>query len=534
MRFGLSRLAASVAATTIAAGGLIAGAGTASAAEALPGQVLEQLPVTSEYSAQAYSRDYFQHWIDADGNGCDTREEVLIAESQSEPMTGAGCSVSGSWTSWMDQQEVTDPSQLDIDHMVALEEAWQSGAWGWTAAQRRDFANDLDYIWSLSAVSTPVNQSKGSRDPAQWMPPSSDATCTYVQAWIGVKYRWHLAVDPAEKSALVQDTQSCGSAPMDLPERANVPDPGDANSPAETDVMAGGQQLDGGQWLMSADRSHGLAFQTDGNLVAYAPNNRVLWSSRTYGNPGAVLKMQPDGNLVIYASNGRVLWHASTYGNPGATLKVQNDGNVVLYRSNGSAAWFTGWDRTGINSGQYLNTGQQITSANGRYHLILQPDGNIVVYAGARPLFFTGSYGTTVLSLQGDGNLVGYRGNGAVSWNSSTWREGPSRLSVQNDGSVVLYRADGTAAWYSGWDSGQWANSPSNGTYVPRPAAPAPAPDPGPTRPGNPGDTKNCGDFSTWREAQNWFDTYYPYYGDVARLDGDGNRIACESLPGHP
>lgn len=56
-----------------------------------------------------------------------------------------------------------------------------------------------------------------------------------------------------------------------------------------------------------------------------------------------------------------------------------------------------------------------------------------------------------------------------------------------------------------------------------------------PAVPGNPGDTKNCGDFATYTEAKAWFDTYYPYYGDVARLDGnDGDLIPCESLPGAP
>lgn len=55
-----------------------------------------------------------------------------------------------------------------------------------------------------------------------------------------------------------------------------------------------------------------------------------------------------------------------------------------------------------------------------------------------------------------------------------------------------------------------------------------------PTKPANPGDTKNCGDFSTWREAQDWFEFYYPHYGDVANLDGDNDRVACESLPGAP
>jgi hypothetical protein len=70
---------------------------------------------------------------------------------------------------------------------------------------------------------------------------------------------------------------------------------------------------------------------------------------------------------------------------------------------------------------------------------------------------------------------------------------------------------------------------------TPCPVSPAPAPKPAPTKvPANPGDTKNCGDFSTWRAAQDWFNYYYPYYGDIAGLDKDSDRIACESLPGHP
>ncbi|MGO4193097.1 S-layer homology domain-containing protein [Arthrobacter sp. YAF17] len=63
---------------------------------------------------------------------------------------------------------------------------------------------------------------------------------------------------------------------------------------------------------------------------------------------------------------------------------------------------------------------------------------------------------------------------------------------------------------------------------------PTPTPPPGPVVPANPGDAVNCGSFATWRDAQNWFNTYYPYYGDVAKLDANKDRIACETLPGHP
>jgi hypothetical protein len=149
---------------------------------------------------------------------------------------------------------------------------------------------------------------------------------------------------------------------------------------------------------------------------------------------------------------------------------VQDDGNVVLYAPGGAALWATGWDRTSMSAGQYLTPGQQITSGNGRYWLLLAPDGDVQVWArDGRLLFSTGSRGTTSLVLQSDGNLVGHRYDGVPIWNSGTWREGPSRLDVQDDGNVVLYRADGTPSWYTGWDVGQVATAPSNGTIVPHP-----------------------------------------------------------------
>ena len=71
-------------------------------------------------------------------------------------------------------------------------------------------------------------------------------------------------------------------------------------------------------------------------------------------------------------------------------------------------------------------------------------------------------------------------------------------------------------------------------TTTAAPAPPETTAAPTPAVPANPGDSRNCGDFSTYAEAKTWFDTYYPYYGDVARLDSDGDLEPCESLPGGP
>lgn len=96
----------------------------------------------------------------------------------------------------------TDPSDLDIDHVVALAEAWDSGAYAWDSARRRAFANDLGVSWSLIAVSASSNRSKSDKDPAEWLPTSASVRCQYLGDWVAVKARWGLAVDDAERSAL--------------------------------------------------------------------------------------------------------------------------------------------------------------------------------------------------------------------------------------------------------------------------------------------------------------------------------------------
>jgi hypothetical protein len=162
-----------------------------------------------------YSRDLFKHWIDADGDGCDTRHEVLIAESLTPVSVGSGCALSGgSWTSLYDGMTSSDPSRFDIDHMVPLAEAWDSGASTWSAERRMRFANDLGVSWALLAVSASSNRSKGDRDPADWLPPSAGALCPYLSDWIAVKVRWQLSIDVREHAALLAEIQSCPSATM--------------------------------------------------------------------------------------------------------------------------------------------------------------------------------------------------------------------------------------------------------------------------------------------------------------------------------
>ena len=157
-----------------------------------------------------YDRKLFVHWIDADGDGCTTRFEVLIVESLTPVSISGSCTLSGgSWVSPFDGVATTNPSDLDIDHLVPLAEAWDSGAHSWSASRRRAFANDLDLAAALVAVTDNLNQQKGDRDPAEWLPPRAAYRCTYVRDWIAVKKKWELSIDPAEADALRRVLATC-------------------------------------------------------------------------------------------------------------------------------------------------------------------------------------------------------------------------------------------------------------------------------------------------------------------------------------
>ena len=121
--------------------------------------------------APATTRDLFPHWVDADGDGCSTRNEVLIAEADDPVTVGSGCSLSGGrWFSYYDRVSWTDTADVDIDHMVPLAEAWDSGARTWTTATRQAYANDLGDSRSLVGVTDNGQPAKGDQDPAEWLP----------------------------------------------------------------------------------------------------------------------------------------------------------------------------------------------------------------------------------------------------------------------------------------------------------------------------------------------------------------------------
>lgn len=197
-------------------------------------KALNALVVSGEVRS-GYVRDKFRHWVDADGDGCDARDEVLIAESVKRVSIGSSCALSGGkWVSAYDGVVTTNPSDFDIDHMVPLAEAWDSGARYWTPAQREAYANDLGDARALIAVTAGSNRSKSDQDPAEWLPQYN--VCQYVQNWIAVKVRWRLSVDKTEKSALRVRLGKCPKRILQVTV-ASVP---------KATVVAGGTTTTGG------------------------------------------------------------------------------------------------------------------------------------------------------------------------------------------------------------------------------------------------------------------------------------------------
>ncbi len=237
----------------------------------------------------------------------------------------------------------------------------------------------------------------------------------------------------------------------------NVVSPlGTAPNSSDT-TMAPGQSITPGQYIISPDNQSVLFLQKDGDLVQY-DNFKAVWSSGTAGTNAAKLVMQTDGNLVLYDKNMNPLWDSQTQNNSGAWLNLQSDGNLVIYSKTNQPLWATSAidnpnnlsyvDTTMPDS--YLLPGQSLYTANRTYRLVLQTDGNLVLYdQNGKPLWNTGTEGIPpgFLALQGDGNLVLYSQYGTPLWDTYTIGYSNDNLVIQQDGNLVLYSQYGTPLW---------------------------------------------------------------------------------------
>ncbi|MFF3709529.1 HNH endonuclease family protein [Streptomyces phaeochromogenes] len=195
------------------AAGASAGAGEGTGAGGAALTAVDGLTVKGRAPMTGYDRDKFgSPWADTDSNGCDTRDDVLKRDLKEVKFSDGDCQVS---SGTLDPDPYTDKdvtfvrggrSEVDIDHLVALSDAWQKGAQKWDASKRIALANDP---LNLLAVDAGRNRSKGDGDTATWLPPHKAYRCTYVARQVAVKKKYELWVTAAERDAMKRVLSGC-------------------------------------------------------------------------------------------------------------------------------------------------------------------------------------------------------------------------------------------------------------------------------------------------------------------------------------
>lgn len=178
--------------------------GNVNARDAL--RTLKNIPVKGRAPKTGYSRDKFKHWDDADHDGCDTREEILERDAIEMTWDAKHCAAQVTIHDPYSDTDIKDRKKIDIDHIVALSDAWQKGAQQLTAVQRESFANDP---LNLLAVSASQNRQKGDGDAATWLPMNRSFWCAYVSRQVAVKAKYDLWMTDAEKTRISQILQAC-------------------------------------------------------------------------------------------------------------------------------------------------------------------------------------------------------------------------------------------------------------------------------------------------------------------------------------
>lgn len=265
---------------------------------------LATLTVKGKAAVTGYDRDRFgPAWADVDGNGCDTRDDIL-ARDLTDTVVDGSCEVrSGTLVSPYTAASMQftrgwgTSSEVQIDHVVALANAWRTGASSWTAARLQAFANDP---LNLFAVDGPSNQQKQDGDAATWLPANKSFRCVYVAHQVAVKAKYELSVAPAERDAIARVLGTCPDAP--LPTESSVdarsvvskPDPSPAlRDPVEPSVDGSPEQ--------EAPVPFAPAPAPAGTATSYANCTAVRAAGAApirSGDPGYSRKLDRDGDGV--------------------------------------------------------------------------------------------------------------------------------------------------------------------------------------------------------------------------------------------
>ncbi|MDZ7744502.1 MAG: hypothetical protein U5K77_01950 [Candidatus Saccharibacteria bacterium] len=230
-------------------------------------------------------------------------------------------------------------------------------------------------------------------------------------------------------------------------------------NPANTkNILEPGEQINFGEHLLSSDRYNVLRLEK--KSLRLMSSFEEIWQKSPH-NQLKRLVMQGDGNLVLYNTSGNPVWHTGTYGNAGAWFAVQHDGNMVVYSEDNVPLWASNTVQrphmlkhvTPTLPAYKLFPGQKLETADRKRKLVIQSDGNLVLYDQGKALWATYTVGENIkyLAMQSDGNLVLYNTDGDPVWYTNTNGMGSSRLVLQEDNNLVLYRkSTGRPTWHTG------------------------------------------------------------------------------------
>ena len=502
--------------------------------------LLASLQVSDTTPQADYDRaDWGSGWSDDDSDCINTRHEVLVLESLLEAeMDSSECKViGGQWFAAFTGTYVNEPGSLDIDHFVPLANAHASGGWAWSSADKRDYYNDLTDSQHLIAVTASANRSKGSKGPDEWKPPDSSYWCQYAYSWADIKARWGLTATSSETNALRTMLEGCGKAPgTAIPTATAAPAttasttmaPQVTTSPTTTGGN-GGQSTGGGAGGVRPADSYACSIDSLGYCIFTGT------SHQTGLDPGTEGIVDRDGNFlfpvdeaVVVNAQGEALPARGTPAFDGDDLqRSSQDGlsedekafqrvmaimfpirNVLMYDI--AAVTQTEWDllvgeleRREIKETTFTSGPTPKDNYYGRqgiFDLAKNPGGRDIHHDVMKFLEEAGLYLLCHVTTNDFGEML-----------KETHPEGhdPCRDAGISTKIPFSYQVSTTT-------TAAIATATESAT------------------PENPGDTKNCGDFENYDQAKAWFDTYYPDYGDVARLDGDNDGEPGEALPAGP
>ena len=516
----------------------------AAASEDSIADLLGALQISDTTPQADYDRDdWGSGWSDNDSDCINTRHEVLIVESLTTAgMDSSGCKViGGQWFAAFTGTYVYNPGSLDIDHFVPLANAHASGGWEWSSADKRDYYNDLSDPQHLIAVTASANRSKGSRGPDEWKPPDSSYWCQYAYSWAVIKVRWGLTVSSSEANALRTMLEGCDGAPGTAI-TTTTEAPTTTTSTTTAPQVTTSPTTTGKNGDQSSDGGAGKVRPADRYACNINPLGYCIFTGtphQTGLDPETEDIIDRDGNFlfpvdeaVVVNAQGEPLSARGTPAFDGDDLeRSSQDGlsddekafqramaimfpirNALMYDI--AAVTQTEWDllvgeleRREIKETTFTSGSTPKDNYYGRqgiFDLAKNPGGRDIHHDVMKFLEEAGLYLLCHVTTDDFGEML-----------KETHPEGhdPCR-----DAGIS------TKISFSHLVS---TTTTATTTTVAAPTTTSEVPD-------NPGNTKNCSDFSTYPAAKAWFDTYFSYYGDVARLDGDNDGEPCESLPGGP